>query len=292
MKLYGAIVVYNEEPIVKYVMPYLIRYGFDKLFIYNDGSTDNTIDLIKSYNCDFIEFKDFSIYKDKVIKECFDYAKACVFADLFLMGKNISKSCGEDIWVYHSDFDEILFNASGDSIKEHIAQLDNFGFNYFAGRMINLVKGDDSFEELPHTFTNTKCFYWNYYGQKSFLLKCNDFTEYNYLFGNGNHVIQLQLEDGKVLSNLYEFGEFYCFHLKYFTYDYFLYKNIKNYKKNINYILYSENEKIIKEKYKCETSQKFPIEIFYALNGFFIKNDLPILKGKFHIVGNINIYEK
>ena len=282
MKLYGAIVVYNEEPIVKYIMPYLTRYGFDKLYIYDDGCTDNTIDLIKSYNCDYIEFRDFSKYLEMNNGE-FDLAKANVYADLFFAGKNESIKTGEDVWVYHSDFDEVIFNFNtcsnkNGSIKEYIDFIfKRFEANYYAGRTVNIIKGKESTSELAHTFKDTKCFYWNYWGQKVFLLKCNDFSTENFVFGSGNHFLALNLEKGKKAINIYECGGVYSFHFKYFTYEYYEYKNKNSSVRNVCPFLYLEDSEAIKEHYIRETGCKFPLEMFFALSGFFVNNPLPTI---------------
>lgn len=289
MKLYGAIVVYNEEPIVKYVMPYLMRYGFDKLYIYDDGSTDGTIDLIKSYNCDFIEFRDFSAYRE--MDKMFDMCKAQMYIDLFLDGKKESEETGDDVWVYHSDFDEVLFYYDEElTLKSFIENNFDFHCNYYCNRMVNLICGDDCVDmekegKLPHMAQGTKCFYWNYWGQKVVLLKCNDFKRTNLRFGCGNHFLNICVEDGKEPKNLENVKLVYSFHLKYFNYEYYAYKNNKNKGRGL---FYYDGCEYLKKSYENKISVSFPIEMFYALYGFF-NNELPRFEWGGQIIGDLNI---
>ena len=46
MKLFGYTYVYNEEAMIPYVLPYILRMGYDKFIIYDDGCTDNTIPIL------------------------------------------------------------------------------------------------------------------------------------------------------------------------------------------------------------------------------------------------------
>jgi hypothetical protein len=57
IKLYGMTLTYNESKMIPYIMPYYERLGFDKLVIYDNESTDNTVDLLKKYP--FVEIRTF-----------------------------------------------------------------------------------------------------------------------------------------------------------------------------------------------------------------------------------------
>ena len=46
MKLVGLTFTYNEENMIPYVMPYVERMGYDKFIVYDNESTDNTVEII------------------------------------------------------------------------------------------------------------------------------------------------------------------------------------------------------------------------------------------------------
>ena len=102
MKLFGCTFVKNEEEMIPYVMPYIERLGYDKFVVYDDGSTDNTVEILSKYP--FIEIRhstgthdDFDWRKCKVqisfYEECWEY---------------IHKNNNEDVWMTFTDFDEVL----------------------------------------------------------------------------------------------------------------------------------------------------------------------------------------
>ena len=55
MKLFGCTVVKNEEGMIPYVMPYVERLGYDKFVVYDDNSTDNTVEELLKYP--FVEIR-------------------------------------------------------------------------------------------------------------------------------------------------------------------------------------------------------------------------------------------
>lgn len=55
MKLFGCTVVKNEEEMIPYVMPYVERLGYDKFVVYDDNSTDNTVEKLLKYP--FVEIR-------------------------------------------------------------------------------------------------------------------------------------------------------------------------------------------------------------------------------------------
>ena len=57
MKIAGVTLCFNESNMVKYVMPYWERIGIDKLIVYDNMSTDNTVELLSKYP--FVEVRTF-----------------------------------------------------------------------------------------------------------------------------------------------------------------------------------------------------------------------------------------
>ena len=57
IKILGITVTYNNEAIIPYVMPYYERIGIDKLIVYDNGSTDRTVELLSKYP--FVEIRSY-----------------------------------------------------------------------------------------------------------------------------------------------------------------------------------------------------------------------------------------
>ena len=57
MKIGGVTICFNEEKMVKYVMPYWERIGIDKLIVWDNLSTDNTVEELKKWP--FVEVRSF-----------------------------------------------------------------------------------------------------------------------------------------------------------------------------------------------------------------------------------------
>lgn len=48
VKLYGMTLVYNESKMIPYIMPYYEKLGYDKLYVYDNESTDDTVEMLRS----------------------------------------------------------------------------------------------------------------------------------------------------------------------------------------------------------------------------------------------------
>ena len=57
IKILGITVTYNNEDKIPYVMPYYERMGIDKLVVYDNGSTDKTVELLSKYP--FVEIRSY-----------------------------------------------------------------------------------------------------------------------------------------------------------------------------------------------------------------------------------------
>lgn len=117
MKIHWYTLTYNESDIVPFVIQYykhIISQGIDlKVFIFDNYSTDNTVELLKQY--DFIEIRYFNTngqFNDDINRyiknECWKMSKGN--ADL----------------VCVSDFDEVIYS---NNLKEKLESVLKFGFN-------------------------------------------------------------------------------------------------------------------------------------------------------------------
>ena len=55
MKIIGIIMTYNCESLVQKAIDQIPKEEFDKLICTDDGSTDNTIEIVKKNNIEFIK---------------------------------------------------------------------------------------------------------------------------------------------------------------------------------------------------------------------------------------------
>lgn len=258
MKIIGAIFCGDELPLIKYVMPYIINFGFDKLYIYSN-STDGSSEAIEKYNLDFIEIRRFEAFSD--------YFKAETYINLFFELKKESIETNEEIWFYKSDFDEVVFTPQEPSLKNVINGFDFYKeCNYYANKMTNLVYKPSSQiglssameiekTEFCHALSYIYGFSWPYYGTKVTFFRVNDFKITNCFFSAGEHILSVQLEDGKTEKNLADIGLYYSFHLKYLTEEIFLERS-KKWDKTVD---------VSKSAYRKATSCIFPLShLFYS----------------------------
>lgn len=259
MKLIGCIFVGNEKLMVKYVMPYLKYYNYDKLYLY-DNSTDGTIDLIKSYNYPFIEIIDAHDISNLSVIQDYEAYRRKIEVEFFEKLKKETKETGEEIWFSFMDFDEIVFveRYINNGYKMYLWELSiSEHVNYYAAPSAQLVSGYETCEELDtvmekqhqklvHGINGMDCIAWSYWGTKVSSIKVNDFERF--YFDDGNHCGKGHMENGVAPINAYDFGNFFTFHLKFLTKEHYMYKM------NTMYV----------NRYNC-TSLDFEEEYFYRM---------------------------
>ena len=269
MKLIGCIFVGNEKLMVKYAMPYIIDYGYDKLYIYDD-SVDGTIDLIKEYNCPFIEIIDLhGAYGTYGNVSAFEDYRLKKETEMFEMLKKEATETGEEIWFSFMDFDEVVFGRRyiNDGFKMYLWELSiSSNVNYFAGKSAQLVSKYEKCEDLDlalgkqrfaHGLEGMECISWSCWGSKVSAIKVNDIK--HAYFDLGNHSFKCTMEDGVSPINANDFGNFFRFHLKFLTKEIYMYKQ-KFYEERFG--IYSKNE-TFDETYYRKISTKFPIRLIF-----------------------------
>ena len=258
MKLIGATQVYNEEGLVKYVMPYVERMGYDKFIVYDDGCTDNTIELLKKYP--FIEIRP----KNEVEGGDFDARKIKCMSDTIKECANIIAETGEEVWMTFTDFDEVIFcqRERSDTVKGTLEFVDKEGYNYYDGRMLHLTWDGKSYNnDLAHTWDGVRGTWWLREGRKVTLLKVSALR--NYFVTSGNHNLGVVPADGIEMKNLDATGEFNGFHFKYFV------DTLKHRDKDKQ--LVSDADYAVKTVRDCS----FPLSDYFLMKGFFVQKTPP-----------------
>ena len=214
--LVGVTCTYNEAEMVPYVMPYVERMGYDKFIVYDNESTDNTVELLKQYP--FVEVRTYKTngsFND-------DYRTLKILSTLQeyhqLSHKNDKIYCFVNV-----DFDEVLFGTARHTtpFKNWIRNRYIFAQeNYFCDTMIDLFPKERNVDSeyyknvrYPHLAEGMRCAYWASYGDKTTLIILNDFETIQ--ITPGNHLIFLKPKEGKKLKNIKYSNELWGFHLKY-----------------------------------------------------------------------------
>lgn len=289
MKLIGCIFVGNEKLMVKYVMPYLKYYEYDKLYLY-DNSYDGTIDLIKEYNYPFIEIIDAHDTVNFNVIGDYEAHRRKIEDEFFDKLKNETKETGEEIWFSFMDFDEVVFASRyiNNSFKMYLWELSiSEHVNYYAASSAQLVSGYETCEELDavmekqhqklvHGINGMDCIAWPCWGTKVSSIKVNDFE--HFYFDNGNHCGSGHMEDGVIPINAYDFGSFFTFHLKFLTKEHYMYKMNTMYVNRFNCTSLEFED----EYFHRMISTKFPVNLLFyrdfekfsyhcrAMNGTYI----------------------
>ena len=204
MKLAGVTLCYNESEMIKYVMPYWERIGIDKLIVYDNMSSDNSVELLSKYA--FVEIRSF----DTNGKFC-DRTNARLKSNTYLELKNQ----GYD-WIFIGDFDEVVF-CPNPNIREELQKIENYDGAFFNRDMVQpfsmeYIKFDESkliHEQMPYFITwHDDSRKWG--GSKVILINTKKVDKINY--SHGAHMCYFKHNN----DNIKNFGyPFISFHLKY-----------------------------------------------------------------------------
>ena len=191
---------YNESKMIPFIMPYYERLGFDKLVVYDNESTDNTIELLKQYP--FVEIRTFKT-KGKNNRVQSELKTNFV--------KKYQKQT--DVWLYISDFDEVIY-YNGD-FKKYLQEKDSQGYTYLNQIMIELIT-----DKFPNNLAHENCEIGHIWkdisgGAKMTLFKPNKIK--NIKYGIGAHTVEVSSQS---LFKSLNHQEIKSFHIKYIDYNY------------------------------------------------------------------------
>ena len=258
IKLIGATCVYNEEAMIPFVMPYLEKMGYDKFVVYDDGCTDNTIEILKQYP--FIEIR------GKMVAEVDSFERRKLLAMTEVLNECIDMTVKnkEHVWFSFTDFDEVVYcqRDREATVKDFLGFMTEKGFNYYDGRMLHLT-WDGSGEKvgLPHTWEGVRGSWWMMEGRKVLLIDISQFAVFNTFCGN--HHMGVKTRGNVKLMNLADEGDFNSFHFKYF------YKTLEKRDKEVQ--LVADANEATKNVRDCS----FPLSDYFLMKGFFAQKTPP-----------------
>lgn len=274
MKLYGITTAHNVEGLIPYVMPYVCRLGYDKFIVYNDQSTDRTVELLKQY--DFVEIRNFPTNNEENVskRDFLLKTRTKLILNFYSKLSREAYSSKEICFMTVTDFDEVIFMANHTTnFKAQLQWLYNTQqYNCYDGRIINLLPpniNDNLLDKvskykLVHMIPGIRGKLWPFEGKKPVLFCVNDMSEY--FLVQGNHHARFKPFNNKTLKNLDELGCIYTFHLKYINKETFL-KQQNDYNsdtKMAGYIDQCGQDIYDNSMYGAS----FPLDIYFCLKQF------------------------
>ena len=273
MKLIGYTCTFNEAEMVPYVMPYIESLGYDKFIVYDNMSTDNTVELLSKYP--FVEIRTYNTGG-----RFDDNAKRNLEINAYVECRYMAKVGTKEetlVWMTFTDFDEVLY-CSTDVGGLYVYLSDYYfdGYNCFFEQMVNVLppKGyNGSITELlkkenkilVHTLDGAMGNWWTGRGNKPLLFCVNAFS---YMaFVPGNHYAVCRLEEGQEIKNLGEKGDISAFHLKFIDkenlkrrYQYYSDRGMTCYTKQLPEIDVHYRDALY--------AASFPMENYFLIKGF------------------------
>lgn len=259
MKLIGYTTAYNVEELIPIVMPYVELLGYDKFIVYDNMSTDNTVELLKKYS--FVEVIPWDT--NGVFDDC---AKRNLQIGASVYCRSLTEE-GEDVWFTWTDFDEVIFYGYDIDFKSFLNGCQSRSMNAFWKNMAQLVlpigydkNAVDKFIAdgfLAHTYPGclVNCTY-----AKPVLFHANAFG--NMYFIGGNHFVLADMKnENEGIKNITGFP-IYLFHFKYFNPQYGVGKNLEYFqeKSHFAYSNMQNSDSTIKKIYGIS----YPISMYLA----------------------------
>lgn len=202
IKIIGFTFTHNEERIVPSVMQYWERLGVDKLIVFDNLSTDNTVKMLRKYP--FVEVAKFDT--DGHFNEMY----------LTWLRNNVWKDISGVDWVIIADFDEVPYCET--DVREY---LDEYDANIIRTHQYNIIREDFPKEgELVHLQEGNRFNSQGIRMEKIHTFKPSELKEINYELGM-HYTHPLPKEGFDIRYTEYP-QKLYFFHLKYLGKEYAL----------------------------------------------------------------------
>lgn len=227
MKLFGVTTTYNEEKIIPYVMPYIEALGYDHFIVYDNESTDNTVEMLKQYP--FVEVRTYStggVFDEGAKME----VKINGFKEFSYNGWIKD---GEHAWITMNDFDEVFYFTHSVSIREYLEGkkfkcflefLTRLGYNVCMEEIINLLSEEfPPKESFVHTHIKRCSFGDSYDWHKPNLFRIDNLR--NFYLLKGSHKGHFEYDEG--VHPFYGTKNIFAFHLKFLNTNYILERSKK-----------------------------------------------------------------
>ena len=225
MNLIGITTTFNNEKIVPYVMKYATELGYDKLIIYDNESTDRTVELLKQYP--FVEIRTYH-------SDVYDEDKRIQLIQDTLVGLPLTN---EPTWMTIGDFDEVFYYAQQDKdkFKDYLIKLSDHGYNVCTEHMVNLISQNSCHDTNDFLHTQVeKCAYCNPFDWcKPILFRFDNLKSIFHTIGHHYGHLEFYREGTK---QFYNTKHLHVFHLKYAFGKEHLLKTIEGYnERNFRY---------------------------------------------------------
>ena len=205
MKLFGVTTTYNCSKLVPYVMKYAERLGYDKLIVYDNESTDDTVEKLKKYP--FVEIRTFHTGH---------FCEAEKLRVKYEAVGELQKQCGgEFVWCTTCDFDEVYyFNGCVLSFKEYLCFLTRLGYNVCTENLKMVLSRNENHDEnlLLHETSEKISYQTPFIWNKPILFRLDTLRKLRY--APGQHYADIEFYDSSA-KQVYNTKSLSAFHLKF-----------------------------------------------------------------------------
>lgn len=213
MKLFGVTTTYNNEKMVPYVMKYAEWLGYDKLVVYDNGSTDNTVELLKKYP--FVEVKTY-----ETEHFCEREKMHVKMVEVFNLQQELGNS--DYAWATTCDFDEVYYYADGligdtnskSHFLDYLLYLTLMGYNVCTENFVGVVSREPNYNEdiFVHKQADKVAYQCPFLWNKPNLFRMDNLKKIYY--APGQHYGNLEFLDQEP-KQFFNTKSLFAFHLKF-----------------------------------------------------------------------------